>query len=521
MIPYPSKVEPKEGKFTLNGKTRISFSPDLVQVADYLKNLIRSSTGFNLATNLEANKKNTIILVLHDTSEILNSEGYQLSINLDKITIKAKTHQGIFYGIQTLRQLFPIEIESRELIEELIWSVPCMSVIDKPRFKWRGLMFDVGRHFHSIDTIKRTIDLLALLKMNVFHWHLTEDQGWRIEIKKYPKLIEIGSKREDTKIGGWTSKKFRGKPHKGHYTQEQIKEIVEYASERFITVIPEIEMPGHSSAAIAAYPHLSCESKEITVPTKFGIFNDLLCPGKETTFEFLENVLEEVISIFPADIIHIGGDEVPKKKWKLCKNCQRRMKDEGLRTVHELQHYTTSRIGKFLESKGKRLMGWNEILTENTDRNFIAQWWMGGKRNIKKHINEGGEVVVSKFFRVYLDYNYIVIPLKKTYSYEPNLKKIEPEQERQILGIEAPIWTEWVLDRDRLDWQLFPRLAAISEIGWTIKSNKNYKNFRERLINFSRRLDYLGVKYADLKKVDPNPLIRAWNFRRAYKWPEI
>jgi hexosaminidase len=521
MIPYPSKVVLKDNKFTLNSETRISFSPELMQVVDYLKELIINSTGFSLATNFEDKKKNTISLVLNDTNKRLNTEGYQLSINTDNIIIEAKTHQGIFYGIQTLRQLFPIEIESREVIEEFIWTVPCMSIVDNPRFKWRGLMFDVGRHFHDVDTIKRTIDLLALIKMNIFHWHLTEDQGWRIEIKKYPKLIEIGSKRKDTKIGGRTSNKFRGKSHKGHYTQEQIKEIVEYASKRYITVIPEIEIPGHSSAAIASYPELSCENKEINVPTNFGIFSDILCPGKESTFEFLENVLEEVISLFPAEIIHIGGDEAPKKKWRQCKDCQKRMKDEGLKSVHELQHYTTTRIGKFLASKGKRLMGWNEILTETIDRKFIAQWWMRGKKNIKKHINEGGEVVISKFFYFYLDYNYIVTPLKKTYSHEPKLKKIKPEQQKQVLGVEAPIWTEWVPNRDRLDWQVFPRLAAVSEIGWTSMSNKNYKSFRKRLIYFSQRLDYLGVSYADLKKVDPNLLKRIWNLRRAFKWPEI
>ncbi len=521
MIPYPSKVEHKEGKFNLNSETRIDFSPELIQVVNYLKDLICSSTGFSLPSNLEVYMKNTISLVLQDSSEILNSEGYQLSINTDNIIIEAKTHQGMFYGIQTLRQLFPIEIESREVIEKFIWTVPCMSIVDNPRFKWRGLMFDVGRHFHNVDTLKRTIDLLALMKMNIFHWHLTEDQGWRIEIKKYPKLIEIGSKREDTKIGGWVSKTFREKPHEGYYTQEQIKEIVEYADERFITIIPEIEIPGHSSAAIASYPDLSCEGKQISVPSKFGIFDDILCPGKETTFEFLESVLEEVIGLFPADIIHIGGDEVPKKKWRQCKDCQRRMKDEGLKTVHELQHYTTNRIGEFLASKGKRLMGWNEILTESTDRNFIAQWWLRGKKNIIKHINEGGEVVASNFFHVYLDYNYFVTPLKKTYNYEPYTNGIKPKHHKQILGVEAPIWTEWVPNRNRLDWQLFPRLAAVSEIGWTSMSNKNYANFRKRLISFSRRLNYLGVNHADFEKIDPNTLQRLWNLRRAFKWPKI
>ena len=521
MIPYPSKVEFKESKFTLNSETRIKYSLELAKVAEYLRDLINRSTGFFLATTLESVDENVVNLILLESSEILGVEGYQLSIDLDCITIEAKTHQGIFYGIQTLRQLFPVEIESREIIEDFIWVVPCVSIVDNPRFKWRGLMFDVGRHFHDVDTIKRTIDLLALLKMNIFHWHLTEDQGWRIEIKKYPKLIEVGSKREDTKIGGWTSKKFRGKQHKGYYSQEQIKEIVEYAGERFITVIPEIEIPGHSSAAIASYPDLSCESKEINVPTKFGIFNEILCPGKETTFEFLENVLEEVISLFPADIIHIGGDEAPKKKWKQCKDCQKRMKHEGLESVYDLQHYTTTRIGKFLASKGKRLMGWNEILTETTNRKFIAQWWMRGKRDIKKHINEGGEVVFSKFFHVYLDYNYNVTPLKKTYSHEPDLRRIKPERHKQILGVEAPIWTEWVPNRDRLDWQLFPRLSAVSEIGWTSKSNKNYKSFRRRLIDFSERLDYLGVKYACLKDADPGLLTRIIKMGRAFKWPEI
>ncbi len=522
MIPLPFNLKLEDGNFVINSATKIFAPIDLIAVAQYLKKLIKKPTGFSLEDASNVDEPNSINLLLDESLKDLNPEGYLLHISPENIIIKAPQPAGVFYGIQTLRQLLPKEIESQTEVRDIAWDANCLIIEDFPRFKWRGFMFDSGRHFFSIDVIKKYLDLLALFKMNTFHWHLTEDQGWRIEIKKYPKLTEIGSKRSDSKIGGWTSKKTRGEPHEGYYTQDEIREVIQYAEERFIRVIPEIDVPGHSSAAIASYPELGCTKNQIEVPIRFGILKDIYCAGQEFTYEFLENVLDEVLALFPSEIIHIGGDEVPKKHWKNCDICKKKMKEEKLRNYEELQAYLTERISKYIMSKGRRVMGWNEVLNQKTDKNVIGQHWLlTGKKKVRKHLDKGGDIVVSNLLRYYLDYSYIMTPLRKTYKFEPISKHVAKEKQDQILGIEAPIWTEWVPNTERLDWQVFPRLIAVAESGWTQKPHKNFKNFRKRLERIDRRLEYLELQPASYKEANPGNFKRLLKIGKAFKWPEV
>ena len=522
MIPIPANLKLKDGKFVLSKNTKIHSTKSVANLKHYFISYLSKDFGVTLESSKEYLVENSINFKLDDTLIKLGPEGYELIITDDHIDVRSSGEAGIFYGIQTIKQLLPRDGGKSALNQEYNGAIPCLIIEDFPRFNWRGFMFDVGRHFHSLDTIKRVLNLISLLKMNVFHWHLTEDQGWRIEIKKYPQLTEIGSKRKDSKVGGWTSKKYRGKPHEGFYSQEQVKEIVQYAKERFITIVPEIEMPGHSSAAIASYPEVSCKNKNIDVPIKFGIFSDVFCPGKEITFEFLINILDEILDLFPSEIIHIGGDEVPKKNWKSCIDCKRRMEEEGLEKHKELHSYFTERISDYLKSRGRRTIGWNEILDEKTDVDVIGQFWAPtGKKQVLKHIRKGGEIVVSNFFHYYLDYNYFVTPLRKTYNFDPIPKGLKKEHYDQIMGVEAPIWTEWVPNTDRLYWQVFPRLAAVAETAWTLDQNKSYRSFVNRLGKFNQILDSMDVKYASLDEVNPKSVKRFINLRRALKWPEV
>jgi len=522
MIPQPYNLKIEDGKFVFTEATKIYASKDLLAVLNYFKNLISKPTGYKFEDTSKRLSSNSVNLELDESLKDLSPEGYILEVSPDLINIRAPQPAGVFYGIQTLRQLLPVEIESDEIVKEIEWSVLCLIIEDYPRFKWRGFMFDSGRHFFNVEDIKDYIDLIAFFKMNTFHWHLTEDQGWRIEIKKYPKLTEIGSKRADTRIGGWTSKKTRGKTHKGYYTQDQIREVIQYAEERFIRVIPEIDIPGHSSAAIASYPELGCTKKKIDVPIKFGVLNETYCAGQEHTYEFLEDVFDEVLALFPSEIIHIGGDEVPKKNWKNCKVCQRKMKEEGLHNYDELQAYFIERIAKYISSKGRRVIGWNEILTETTDKNIIGQHWLiTGKKLVRKHIKRGGDIVISNLFRYYLDYSYIMTPLRKTYMFEPIANYVEQQNQNHILGIEAPIWTEWIPNRDRLDWQVLPRLVAVAETGWIQKDQKNFKNFKKRLEILIKRLEYQKFQTASIKEANPRNIKRLLNIFKAFKWPAI
>ena len=358
---------------------------------------------------------------------------------------------------------------------------------------------------------------MSLLKLNKFHWHLTDDQGWRIEIKKYPRLIEIGSKREETVVGGLFSKKRDGIPHSGYYSQEDIKEIIEYASDRFIQIIPEIDLPGHTRAILASYPNLSCKGYPFRVSTHWGIHKDVLCLGKEEVFEFIQDVLKEIIELFPSNIIHIGGDEVLKTRWKECPDCQLRLQNEGLKSVKNLQPYFTNRLISFLNKYKQKTIIWNDALKENLKGNPICQRWLRGKKEVLEYLKKGGEAIMSDFRYVYLDHSYKFTPLKLAYKYEPIPKKLEEKYHKQVLGLEAPLWSEYIPNIKRLEWQTFPRLIAFAEIGWIPKIKKNFNSFQERLKILLKRLDIIGINYANFQEVRRNVFERLFKVFTLFK----
>ena len=495
IIPKPIKVNIKQLNFTLNKNTVILTNPDLIKHAEFLKNLIAPATGFELNIKdliKKDGENNTIILNIEENDNILNPEGYQLNVSQEKIEILGRIPQGVFYGIQSLRQLFPVEIESSSKIS-IEWSVPCVSIEDSPRFSWRGFMLDESRHFFGKETVEKMLDIMASLKFNVFHWHLTDDQGWRIEIKKYPLLTEIGSKRKGT-IN--SRKNIDEIPISGYYTREEISEVIDYATERFITIIPEIDVPGHVTAALTAYPELSCTGGPFEVCTRFGILEDVLCIGKEKVFDFVQDVINEVMEIFPSKIIHIGGDEVPRTRWKECSDCQTRINKECLESEEDLQIYFTNRIAEYLASNGYRLMGWNEILNHKLVNDAICHYWNENFDKVLENARNGRDIVMSEMDAVYLNFLYSATPLNKTYEYDPIPDELESNYHENVLGLEACLWTEYVKNSKRLEFQAFPRLIAVAETGWTLKENKDYLSFLTRLNDFIQRLRLHDVNYA-------------------------
>ena len=502
IIPEPVEVKEGKGTFEMTKKTSLYAEKGLNGISEYLQKLLLPALGWSIPITSKANDENSIKLSLNDDTPEIGEEGYILESNEKGISIEAKTPTGVFYGIQTLRQLLPKEIESHKAVRNMKWLVPCITVKDYPRFKWRGFMLDEARHFMGSEVVKKMLELMALHKLNKFHWHLVDDQGWRIKIDKYPKLTEIGSKRELKPKRGEIQNTEEANVYGGFYTKEEIKEIIVYAKERFIEVIPEIEMPGHSSSALAAYPELSCSGGPFVVPTRWGIFADVYCPGNELVYEFLKDVIDEVIELFPSKIIHIGGDEVPKIRWRFCPKCREKMKKEGKSKVKDLQVLLTNYFAKYLESKGRRLMGWNQILDENLAKNAISQYWLGKVKETIAHIKNGRDTVMTRYLWTYLDHPYKIISLQRAYKYEPIPKKLEEKYHNHVLGLEAPLWTERIPNEQRLYWQAFPRLTAFAETGWTPKKSKNYKKFKEKMEFFLKRLDILGINYATLEEAD-------------------
>jgi hexosaminidase len=505
IIPLPVEIEPRSGEFHLTPDAIISGDDPNRWNSVYLHALFASPTGYPLTVQSGDRKtRNSIRLRLDPSLEFLGLEGYRLEVRTDEVEITALTSTGVFYGIQTLRQMLPVDVEAHTLVPGVDWKIPCATITDWPRFAWRGFMLDEGRHFQGRNTVLLTLDLMALQKLNVLHWHLTEDQGWRIEIKKYPRLTEVGSQRAGTSQS-MTSKKHNGLPHGGFYTQAEIREIVAYAAERHITIVPEVEMPGHSQAALAAYPELACTGGPFEVSTRFGIHPDIYCAGKDATFTFMQDVLDEVMELFPSLYIHVGGDEAPKVRWKKCPDCQRRIREHGLKSEHELQVFFTNRIAAYLDSKGRHLVGWNEILGDELVSGAVVQFWVRGRERLLEAIRTGKRaVVMSDYMEAYLDHSYSLTPLSRAYRYEPVPKELDEKDSGSILGVEFPLWSEWVPNRQRLDYQTYPRLIAMAETGWTPKNRKDFPDFHHRLEVFLNRLDWFGVRYASLKDVEPS-----------------
>lgn len=518
-IPTPSLIPQavqlsinKQNSFTLNKKTGISINTEKIKkTAIFLSERLKKATGQEYSVSMEdrAPGINYIRFVLNDTIKI-PLEGYILKVDKNLVSIFSNNEQGLFYGLQTLYQLLPPEIFSKNKLK-LPVTIPGVNIKDYPRFPYRGMHLDVSRHFFPKEFIKKYIDLIAFHKMNTFHWHLVDDQGWRIEIKKYPKLTEIGAWRVNRNNISWRKRKPAQKGEKatygGYYTQEDIREIVQYAKDRQITIIPEIEMPAHVLSAIASYPDLSCTGDSISVPTG-GIYpvNAIYCAGKEHTFTFIENVLNEVIDLFPSKYIHIGGDEANKKPWEKCSYCQKRMKQENLKNTKELQSYFIHRIEQFLNRKGKILIGWDEILEGGLAPNATVMSWRGISGGIAA-AKLGHSVIMTPGSHCYFDH-YQGDPkiepeaiggyttLKKTYSYEPIPKELDKKQSKYILGAQGNVWTEFILTPKHVEYMAIPRMAALAEVVWSPKEHKNWEDFNQRIQKLFNYYDSWGINYA-------------------------
>jgi hexosaminidase len=509
IIPQPTKLVAATGNFTISNKTAIYVETAEARLAakaltDKLK---IDGTTLKVEDLNKSKTDNNVIFFLKTDDSALGTEGYRLSITPSQINIRANTPQGMYYAVQSLLQLMPTEIFSTVALKKRgSWKVPCAEIEDQPRFSYRGLHLDVSRHFFSVSFIKKYIDMLALHKMNTFHWHLTDDQGWRIEIKKYPKLTEIGSKRKETMAGHYTEQRYDGTPYSGFYTQNEIKDIVAYAKERFITIIPEIEMPGHALAALASYPELSCDStKKYEVGTKWGVYDDVFCPS-EKTFAFLQDVLAEVIELFPSKYIHVGGDECPKDAWKKSAFCQDLMKKQGLKDEHELQSYFIQRIEKYINSKGRSIIGWDEILEGGLAPNATVMSWRGTEGGIAA-AKQNHDVVMTPGSHCYFDYYQAepeteplaiggFVTLEKTYSYEPIPKELTEEQAKHILGAQGNVWSEYMTSPEKVEYMVYPRATALAEVLWSQPTGRNYADFFNRLQPHLKRLDALKINYA-------------------------
>lgn len=519
IIPKPSRMEMQDGNFNITPSTQIVLKgPGLEKAAMFLNDYLQKFYGFKLAVTKAAISKNSISLGLEKMESAI-AGAYHLQVNRKGVQIKGDGAIGTFYGVQSLVQLLPVE-KKKEL------TVPALEIEDQPRFAYRGMHLDVGRHFYPIDFIKKFIDYIALHKMNTFHWHLTEDQGWRIEIKKYPKLTQVGAFRNGTIIGHHPGTGNDQTKYGGYYTQEQVKEIVKYASDRFITVIPEIEMPGHASAAIAAYPELSCFPDEATkhpakvswygdstgkqVQQAWGIYPDVFAPT-EYTFKFLENVLDEVIALFPSTYIHIGGDECPKENWKRSAFCQQLIKEKGLKDEHDLQSYFIQRIEKYLNSKGRQIIGWDEILEGGLAPNATVMSWRGEKGGIEA-AKQKHNVIMTPNSYVYFDYaqnkqeDSLVIggylTVQKVYNYEPVPAALAAEDTKYILGAQANVWSEYMKTPAKVEYMVFPRMSALSEVLWSRKESRNWSDFEKRMEKQTKRYELWNASY-NKKYLDP------------------
>lgn len=488
---------------------------DMIKAAKHLQAQLCAGTGLPLKWSFgEANKalsgSNHIVIRKLDAKDMPNAEAYSIECGKEGIVISASSPKGILHAGSSLEQMLPPAFhDSKADKANVVWQVAekPFSIKDQPRFAYRGFMLDEARYFFGEKAVKQLIDQMALLKMNVLHWGLTNDAGWRIEIKKYPRLTEIGSKRKNSEIGTWRSGKYSGQPHEGFYTQEQIKDIVNYAAQRGITIIPEINMPGHASAAIAAYPELGLKPLK-EVPVDF-VVNSAYDPTNENTYRFLSDVLDEVIALFPSPIIHMGGDEVRyNDQWKGQPKIEEFMAKHGIKNLGGVQMYFSNRMSEIIRKKGRRAMGWNEIYGEDVnhdgggksetqlDKDAVIHFWKGGAALAKRVIESGHEVVNGNSGNTYLDYSYGSIPLAKAYNFEPIFDGLDANLHTKIKGLSAQMWTEWTPTLERMHYMAFPRTVAFAEVGWSPKEQKNYGDFKKRLESYGKRMDLMGIKYA-------------------------
>ena len=513
VIPEPVLIEKTRGSFRLRGDVNL-FIPagneQLLRHADFLVRHLEGISGMELFIQQYNSGQELpsrgIILALDPQG--LVPERYEMEVNSRRILITGDDEAGVFYGIQTLRQLLPYELELGSTKQNLSnVRIRGVYIEDYPQFSYRGMHLDVGRHFFDVEFIKKYLDLMALHKMNTFHWHLTEDQGWRLEVKKYPLLTEVGAWRKETLIGHGSRPPFvfDGTPYGGYYTQDEVREIVAYAAERHITVIPEIEMPGHALAALAAYPELGCTGGPYEVETRWGIFEDAFCAGNDYTFEFLENVLLEVIDLFPSRYIHIGGDECLKNRWKECSRCQARIRDEGLADEEELQSYFIKRIEDFLLSKGRNIIGWDEILEGGLAPQATVMSWRGMQGGIEA-AKLGHDVIMTPVSHCYFDFYQAdpstqplaiggFLTLRQVYTFNPVPPQLTPDQAKHILGGQGNVWTEYIPTSDHVEYMAFPRAVALAEVLWTPRQKLDYDHFLIRLNNHFNMLDALNINY--------------------------
>lgn len=508
IVPLPTQMVTGSGVFTLTNDTRIVTQFDEKEIK-YVKNALNEIMVDVFGKELKSASKvkdGKYIVIKKDATLNGTDEGYTLDINNDGIVITAKAAAGAFYAVQTLRQIVPIQAYETTIDLEKV-NLPIVKIKDSPSLAYRGFMLDCSRHFWNVETVKEMIDILAMHKMNRFHWHLTEDQGWRIEIKKYPLLTEIGSLREQTTTGHNVG--MDGIPYGGYYTQKDVKEIVKYAQERFITVIPEIEIPGHSLGALSAYPWLGCRGEEGNYKTwsNWGVSPDIVCAGKESSFQFWYDVLEEVLELFPSEYIHIGGDESPRDAWKVCDLCQKRIKENGLKNEAELQSYVTHRIEEFLNARGRKLIGWDEILEGGVSKSATIMSWRGAEGGIKA-AKSGNMAIMTPNGHCYFDYYQTTdrkdehegiggyVPLRKAYALNP-FDQLSPSEQKYIMGVQCNLWTEYIPTRMQLQYQVLPRLSAIAEIGWTNPNpkDKDVEGFLTRAKELSRYYYVYGYNF--------------------------
>ena len=515
IIPQPAEMNLGKGTHSFKTPLQIVYDEPAKKSAEFLADYLKRFYNVKSKLTPSSGPGRDAYYIMLMTGVTGKKGEYELKV--DKNLSISGDEEGVFYGVQTLIQMLPPHVSNNKI------ELPYVTIKDHPRFGYRGMHLDCGRHFMSVDFVKKYIDYLAFHKMNYFHWHLTEDQGWRIEIKKYPRLTEVGAWRNGTIIGRHPGMGNDNKKVGGFYTQDQIKEIVKYASDRYITVIPEIEMPGHGSAAIAAYPSLSCFPDEPTknyfpkngkwagdstgkqVQQAWGVYSDVFCAGREETFKFLQDVIDEVVQLFPAKYIHVGADECPKENWKRCPNCQQRLKNNNLKDEHELQSYFVQRMEKYINSKGKTLIGWDEILEGGLAPNAIVMSWRGEKGGIEA-AKQNHQVIMAPNTYVYFDYSQsdnedsVVIggnlPVEKVYSYDPVPAELNEEQAKYIIGGQANVWSEYMNNPRKVEYMIFPRLSAVSEVLWSPKEKKNWNDFEKRLQVQFKRYDLWKANYS-------------------------